>query len=79
MFTCPTPYDFTYSPLHEHTYTMPGSVPDMPGIKAGPDLARFFQNEVATLLNRSNTNFPGAQPVSFGRNHIQELCNEEYV
>lgn len=58
---------------------MPGSVPNMPGIKADPDLARFFQNEVATLLNRSNTNFPGAQPVSFARNHIQELCNEESV
>lgn len=58
---------------------MPGSVPDMPGIKADEHLAGILQREVASLLNRDRTNFPGAQPVSFARNHIEELCKEEYA
>lgn len=58
---------------------MPGSVPEIPGIKAPHDLARTLQDEVANLLKRNSTNFPGAQPVSFARHHIDELCNEECV
>ncbi|KAE9967237.1 hypothetical protein BLS_006510 [Venturia inaequalis] len=57
---------------------MPGSVPDMPGIKADEHLAGLLQREVASLLNRDRTNFPGAQPVSFARSHIEELCKEDY-
>lgn len=53
------------------------SVPQMPGLKAEEHLARQFRVEVAELLGRNNTNFPGAQPVSFARKHLDELCSRE--
>jgi hypothetical protein len=62
-----------------NTHTMPGSVPEIPGVKAEDDLAYLLQREVADLLKRNNTNFPGAQPVSFARHHIEELCQQECV
>ncbi|KAM7185373.1 mRNA capping enzyme alpha subunit-like protein [Rhypophila sp. PSN 637] len=49
-----------------------------PGIKAEPPLARKLRQEVATLLGRNQTTFPGAQPVSFSRRHIEELMREDY-
>ncbi|KIW02438.1 uncharacterized protein PV09_06252 [Verruconis gallopava] len=54
------------------------SVPQIPGIKAEGELAQSFRHEVAQLMGRTNTNFPGAQPVSFARHHINELCNQDY-
>lgn len=56
---------------------MAGSVPEIPGIKAEPELAHQFRREVANLLGRKNLGFPGAQPVSFARRHIAELQSEE--
>lgn len=50
-----------------------------PGIKAPPDLAAKMRLEVARLLDRKNTGFPGAQPVSFARRHLEELTRQEYV
>lgn len=59
---------------------MSQSVPDLDaiGIKAESDLADQFRREVATLLGRSNPNFPGAQPVSFSTRHLAELQREDY-
>lgn len=59
---------------------MGDSVPDMDaiGIKAEPHLADQFRREVASLLGRSSTNFPGAQPVSFAAKHILELQQKDY-
>ncbi|KAI9773585.1 MAG: Dcp1p-Dcp2p decapping enzyme complex alpha subunit [Geoglossum simile] len=57
---------------------MGGSVPELPGIKADPELAIQFRREVADLLRRNSLAFPGAQPVSFALRHIQELQNEDY-
>ena len=57
---------------------MGGSVPEIPGIKAEGDLLAFLQGEVARLLGRKQTNFPGAQPVSFAARHIAELQKNEY-
>lgn len=54
------------------------SVPQIPGFKAEGDLAHSFRQEVAALMGRTNTSFPGAQPVSFARKHIDELCNQDY-
>lgn len=58
---------------------MPGSVPEIPGVKAEDHLAHLLQREVAELLGRNNTGFPGAQPVSFAGKHINELCQQECV
>ena len=57
---------------------MGGSVPDIPGIKADGDLLATLRSEVAFLLERKSTNFPGAQPVSFAARHIAELQKQDY-
>lgn len=49
-----------------------------PGIRAAGDVLHTMRNEVAQLLNRNQRSFPGAQPVSFARSHIEELRKEEY-
>ncbi|KAI5821028.1 mRNA capping enzyme, catalytic domain-containing protein [Pyronema omphalodes] len=54
------------------------SVPDMPGHKQEPGLAKILRREVADLLKRSQLGFPGAQPVSFCRRHIDELKRADY-
>lgn len=58
---------------------MHGPLPTIPGVKAEGDLAHGFRQEVASLLGRNSTSFPGAQPVSFERAHLDILCSQEYV
>lgn len=49
------------------------------GVWAGSPLQQEFQREVARLLKRNNHNsFPGAQPVSFAKQHIDELKAQDY-
>jgi mRNA guanylyltransferase len=48
-----------------------------PGQKAEGGLLRQLRAEVASLLNRNSHSFPGAQPVSFARRHLDELRREE--
>jgi mRNA guanylyltransferase len=50
---------------------------DAPGIKAEGDLLYRMRQEVSALLERKNMNFPGAQPVSFARKHLEELTKQE--
>ena len=57
---------------------MGGSVPQIPGTPASGELLRTFRREVADLLGRNNTNFPGAQPVSFAARHKFELQKQDY-
>lgn len=57
---------------------MGGSVPEIPGIRATGEMLRAFRREVADLLGRSNTSFPGAQPVSFAARHKVELQKQDY-
>ena len=57
---------------------MGGSVPDIPGVKAQKGLADGFRYEVANLLCRKSTTFPGAQPVSFAAKHLLELQKQDY-
>ncbi|KAK4161857.1 putative mRNA-capping enzyme subunit alpha [Cladorrhinum sp. PSN259] len=49
-----------------------------PGVKAEHELAKGLRAEVARLLGRSQYSFPGAQPVSFSKKHINELRREDY-
>ncbi|KAI0430445.1 mRNA capping enzyme [Xylaria sp. FL1042] len=51
---------------------------DEPGMRAEGDLLLTLRKEVAGLLGRSSTGFPGAQPVSFSRKHLDELRREDY-
>lgn len=50
---------------------------EAPGIKIDGELLYNMRTEVARLLDRKNTNFPGAQPVSFARKHLAELTKQE--
>ncbi|SPQ22756.1 cf0ee7c7-3df3-48d7-b570-861ea20e3467 [Thermothielavioides terrestris] len=49
-----------------------------PGLKAEGNLLWELRAEVARLLGRSSHSFPGAQPVSFTRRHLDELRREDY-
>ncbi|KAI0118680.1 mRNA capping enzyme [Nemania sp. FL0031] len=51
---------------------------DEPGLRAEGDLLFTMRKEVAALLGRQATGFPGAQPVSFTRKHLDELRRENY-
>ncbi|KAI9693558.1 MAG: Dcp1p-Dcp2p decapping enzyme complex alpha subunit [Bogoriella megaspora] len=55
-----------------------GSVPEIPGIQLDPLASEDLRKEVNDLLNRRSRNFPGAQPVSFSKKHLEELCKDDY-
>lgn len=58
---------------------MSGIVPEIPGEQAPPDVAHQLKVDVARLLQKPKLNFPGAQPVSFARKHIEEeLFKRDY-
>ncbi|KAF4124182.1 mRNA guanylyltransferase [Geosmithia morbida] len=49
-----------------------------PGIKAEGPVLSTMRREVADLLGRNQLGFPGAQPVSFARQHLEELTRQDY-
>lgn len=49
---------------------------DIPGVLL--ESPEALRREAASLLGRSSTGFPGAQPVSFARRHIQQLQEADY-
>ncbi|KAF1970730.1 mRNA capping enzyme, alpha subunit [Bimuria novae-zelandiae CBS 107.79] len=53
--------------------------PSIPGYQLPHDEAEALKHEVASLLHRDNPRFPGAQPVSFARQHLSELQRREYL
>lgn len=58
---------------------MSGIVPEIPGQQAPPNIAHELKVSVARLLQKQKLTFPGAQPVSFARKHIQEeLFRRDY-
>lgn len=58
---------------------MAGAVPELPGVHAPPDGVREIMTEVARLLQLPGLQFPGAQPISFTRENIQDLLNEDFL
>lgn len=50
---------------------------EAPGIRIEGELLYNMRSEVARMLDRKNLGFPGAQPVSFARRHLDELCRQE--
>ncbi|KAF3289592.1 Dcp1p-Dcp2p decapping enzyme complex alpha subunit [Orbilia oligospora] len=54
------------------------TTPTIPGVKAEHSVAQTIRQEVARLLNRNTLSFPGAQPVSFAKKHLNELHHEDY-
>ncbi|KAI9845238.1 MAG: Dcp1p-Dcp2p decapping enzyme complex alpha subunit [Sclerophora amabilis] len=57
---------------------MGGSVPDIPGVEVEETFAKSLRWEVSQLVGRDNQHFPGAQPVSFARSHINMLQTEDF-
>ena len=57
---------------------MGGSVPVVPGTPIEGEGLRHYRREVADLLGRNNSSFPGAQPVSFAAKHKLELQKQDY-
>lgn len=58
---------------------MPIEAIDKPGKRAPFRVANALSREVAALLGKTDTRFPGAQPVSFVRRHLDELRQHELV
>jgi mRNA guanylyltransferase len=58
--------------------TAHGPPPEIPGFLIPNDEAQPLKEAVANLLERDNPRFPGAQPVSFAREHVAELQRSEY-
>lgn len=53
--------------------------PAIPGFQLSNEDAGPLKHTVAALIQREgNTRFPGAQPVSFARQHVAELQQREY-
>jgi mRNA guanylyltransferase len=60
------------------TITSHAPPPQMPGYQIPNNEAGPLKEAVANLLERDNLRFPGAQPVSFAREHVSELQRHEY-
>ncbi|KAI0887221.1 mRNA capping enzyme, alpha subunit [Annulohypoxylon maeteangense] len=58
--------------------TLPIQSIDEPGRRPPPEVAMVLRQEVASILHRNSTAFPGAQPVSFTRKHLDELLRDDY-
>ncbi|KAK5083884.1 Dcp1p-Dcp2p decapping enzyme complex alpha subunit [Lithohypha guttulata] len=60
-------------------HPVPDLIAKVGGVWAGQDLQNEFQREVAEMLKRNNPRvFPGAQPVSFAKKHLDELKTQDY-
>ncbi|KAF7558663.1 hypothetical protein G7046_g5492 [Stylonectria norvegica] len=65
------------SPAHTMDSSQLASIAE-PGVKASGQLLQVMRREVADLLERNQTSFPGAQPVSFSRLHLEEMTRQDY-
>ncbi|KAK9722691.1 Dcp1p-Dcp2p decapping enzyme complex alpha subunit [Basidiobolus ranarum] len=53
-------------------------IPDIPGRPVERELEQQLRQEVGKLLGASPQRFPGAQPISFGNEHLYQLEREDY-
>ncbi|ORX99934.1 putative mRNA capping enzyme alpha subunit [Basidiobolus meristosporus CBS 931.73] len=53
-------------------------IPDIPGRPVETELEQELRQEVGNLLNANAKRFPGAQPISFGLEHMHVLESEDY-
>ncbi|ODV63775.1 mRNA guanylyltransferase [Ascoidea rubescens DSM 1968] len=54
-------------------------IPEIPGNRLPPSVEAQLRYQVKSILNLSNTSFPGSQPISFERKHIAErLLQHDY-
>lgn len=60
------------------THAGSSAPPQIPGQLIPSDAAHELKLEVAHILERDSLRFPGAQPVSFAREHLLELQRAEY-
>ncbi|KAF4631425.1 hypothetical protein G7Y89_g6703 [Cudoniella acicularis] len=58
--------------------TGPVSIIEAPGERIGGEYLHHMRSQVAQLLDRKQLSFPGAQPVSFARRHLEELKKQDY-
>lgn len=63
---------------HEMLKLSERDMPVIPGTKIENEELQELRLMLADLLRRKNTQFPGSQPVSFERNHIDVLKRREY-
>jgi mRNA guanylyltransferase len=66
-------------PALEPKVAFPIEAIDKPGRLVNFTIANTLRREVSELLGRNDTRFPGAQPVSFVRRHLDELRQHELV
>ncbi|KAJ1679587.1 Dcp1p-Dcp2p decapping enzyme complex alpha subunit [Spiromyces aspiralis] len=54
------------------------AVPDIPGINVRPDVKRFVQDQISSIGIDAKRPYRGAQPVSFLKQHLDDLVHEDY-
>ncbi|GBB88074.1 hypothetical protein RclHR1_14600001 [Rhizophagus clarus] len=58
------------------TFSMSNTIPEVPGQVVDSQYLKELRSRVKELVGVSN--FPGAQPISFRSEHLQELLDENY-
>lgn len=56
------------------------TVPDIPGSRCLPEVENYLKQQITNILRIRFNHFPGSQPVSFTREHLNDnLMNRDYL